>query len=139
MYGCASGGGSSTSSVNLGLKVPNACTPVRTPHEAPTRFYNKLNQKLDEALRLYKGMSRLSPPVSLRALRKASATQYTGQAVNWSHSEREFKGVSPLRFDTEALHEIIYKAFKNKPKYKLYIERLCKKLCTRLCTDARAI
>ena len=33
------------------------------------------------------------------------------------------------------MHEVIYKTFKSKPKYKLYIERLYTKLCTRLCTE----
>ena len=39
-----------------------------------------------------------------------------------------------MGLDTEALHEVIYKAFKNKPKHKLYIERFCTKSCIRLCT-----
>jgi len=43
-----------------------------------------------------------------------------------------FKGVSPLRFDTKALHKVVYKAFKNKAKCTLYTERLCTELYTEL-------
>jgi len=59
------------------------------------------------------------------------ATQWEGKGV--------FKGVSPLRLDTKALHKVVYKTFKNKPKYTLYMERLCTRLCTKLyaelCTE----
>jgi len=34
----------------------------------------------------------------------------------------------------ERLYNVVYRAFKNKPKYKFYVEKLCTRLCTRLCT-----
>ena len=42
--------------------------------------------------------------------------------------EGGFKGFSPFRFNTEALHEVICKTLKNKSKYKPYVERLYTKL-----------
>jgi len=38
------------------------------------------------------------------------------------------KGVFHLRPNIEALYKVVYKAFKSKPKYRLYVKRLYIKL-----------
>jgi hypothetical protein len=66
-----------------------------------------------------------------RAVHGALPEQCIGHTVG---GKWVFRGVSPLRFDTKALHEVVYKTFRDKPKCTLYMERLCARLCTELCT-----
>jgi hypothetical protein len=72
----------------------------------------KRSIKLYGSIRGIEGVSPLEVYIELLS-RSILATQYEG-----------FKGVSPVRLNTETLHEVIYKAFKKELKYRLYIERL---------------
>jgi len=54
------------------------------------------------------------------------------QKIRKPQYKEEVKGASPSRFNTEVLHKVVYETFKNKPKYELYVERLCTKLSIKL-------